>query len=190
MTTWAERSKHKPEGNIRRAVMRGDLNRLSALFQETGNVAAAWLCWHLAQKWLMPAPAPVADEVNRFAGQIAALAIEALDGNARTVIDADTIATLWDSSPKLAKDGTRRGSTVLAEQLCIWERDIALALAVYELRKSPMSKDDAVEKARKGTGLKFDNADRIAKKYRKDFLAGDAEAKEESAARAAENEDR
>lgn len=189
MTTWAERSNQKPEGNLRRSVMRGDLNRLSTLFQETGNSAAAWLCWHLAQKWQMPAPAAVADEINRFAGQIAALAISALDGNARTVIDADTIATLWDTSPRNAKDGTRRGSTHLAEKLRVWDRDITLALRVYDLRKG-LTKDKAVEEARKRTGIKFDNADRIAKKYRKDFLAGEAEANEEAAAWARENEDR
>lgn len=190
MTTWAERSNQKPEGNIRLAMMRADLDRLSALYQETRNPAAAWLCWHLAQRWKVPAPEAVADEVNRFAGQIASLAIKALDGNARTVIDANTIADLWDTSPVNAKDGTRRGSTGLAEQLLNWERDFALAFEVYELRKSGLPKDEAVEKARTGTGIKFDNADRIAKKYRKDFLREEAEANEEAAAWVRENENR
>lgn len=190
MTTWIERFNQKPEGNIRRAMMRGDLNRLSALFQETRNSAAAWLCWHLAQRWQMPVPAPVADEVNRFAEQIAALAISALDGNKETIINADVVGALWDSSPKIAKDKSRRGSTSIAEQLLIWERDSALAHAVYELRKSGLTKDEAVEKARKGTGIKFDNADRIAKKYRKDFLTGEAEANEEATAWVRENENR
>lgn len=178
MTTWTERADQKPEGNIRRAVMRGDLERLSSLFQETGNSAAAWLCWHLAQKWQMPAPAPVADEINRFAGQIAALAIEALDGNARTVIDADAVAALWDTSPHHASDGSRRGSTGLAEQLLVWDRDIAIALRVYELRKE-LTKDEACEKAAEEMGVGFHTADRIAKKYRNEFLAADAEAMEE-----------
>lgn len=179
MTTWAERAEQKPEGNIRRSMMRGDLNRLSALFQETGNVAAAWLCWHLAQKWQMPVPAPVADEINRFAGQIAALAIEALDGNERTMIDADTIAELWDTSPSNAKDGTRRGSTGLAEQLRVWDRDIAVAMRVYELRSEGLTKNAACEKVFKEMGVGAHNADRIAKRYRKDFLAAEAEAKED-----------
>jgi hypothetical protein len=171
MTTWAKRANQKPEGNIRRAVMRGDLNILAGLFQETKNPAAAWLCWHLAQRWQMPAPQPVADEINRFAGQIAALSIAALDGDARTVIDADTIAALWDTSPRSAKDGTRRGTTGLAEKLRIWDRDIDLALRVFELRNKGCPKKAASEIAAGEFGVGADNADRIAKKYRKAFLA-------------------
>jgi hypothetical protein len=60
--------------------MRGDLRSLSTLFQKAKTPAAAWLCWHLAQKWQMPAPQPVADAINRFAERIAKLAIEALEG--------------------------------------------------------------------------------------------------------------
>jgi hypothetical protein len=81
---WAEKVDLEPTGNIRLAMMRGDLRALSTLFQNTANPAAAWLCWHLAQKWQMPAPQPVADEINRFAEKIANLAIQALDGDART----------------------------------------------------------------------------------------------------------
>ncbi|WP_210164658.1 hypothetical protein [Afipia birgiae] len=176
---WAERADQKPEGNIRRSVMRGDLNALSSFFEETGNSAAAWLCWHLAQKWQMPAPAAVADEINRFAGQIAALAIEALDGNARTVIDGDAVAALWAVSPGRAKDGTRRGSTGLAEQLRIWDRDIAVAIRVHELRSAGATKEAALETVNEEMGVGVHNADRIAKKYRNEFLAAEAEAKEE-----------
>lgn len=177
-TSWAERANQTPEGNIRRAMMRGDLDRLSTLFQEDGNPAAAWVCWHLAQRWPMPVPQPVADEINRFAGQIAALAIGALDGNARTVIDADTIASLWDASPGNAKDGTRRGSTGIAEQLRLWDRDIMVALRVHELRRDGLSKNAACEIAGTELGVGSHNADRIAKRYRKEILAGEAEAKE------------
>lgn len=177
MTTWTQRADQKPEGNLRRALMGSDLNRLSALFQETGNVAAAWLCWHLAQRWQMPAPQPVADEINRFAEQIAVLAIEALDGNAYAVIDANTVAALWDTSPSGAKDGTRRGSTGLAEQIRIWDRDFKVALRVYELRSEGLTNEEACEAVAKEMGVGEHNADRIAKRYRKGFLADEAEAK-------------
>ena len=188
--TWAEKAEQEPTGNIRRAMMHGDLVRLSDLFKDTGNPAAAWLCWHLAQKWQMPAPQPVADEINRFAEKIGTLAIKALDGDPETVISTEVVAPFWDTSPKRAKDGSRRGSTSIAEQLLLWERDSALALRVYELRKDGLTKDAAVEKAREETGISFDNADRIAKKYRKDFVAEEAETKEEAAAWIREDEDR
>lgn len=109
--TWAEKAKLEPTGNLRRAVMSGELFKLSSLFRDTSNPAAAWLCWHLAQKWQMPAPQPVVDAVNQFAEQIGILAIEALDGNVETVISADVVGPLWDTSPKEAKDGSRRGAT-------------------------------------------------------------------------------
>lgn len=179
MSTWAERSSQTAEGNIRRSMMHGDLNRLDALFRDTRNPAAAWLCWHLAQRWEMPAPQSVRDEINRFAEQIAALAIEALDGNARTVIDADTVATLWDTSPKHAKDGTRRGTTGLAEQLLLWDRDITIALRVYELRKG-LPRVEACEAVAEAMGIGFHTVDGIAKKYRNEFFAAEAEAMEEN----------
>lgn len=188
--TWAGKAEQEPTGNIRRGMMQGDLVRLSNLFKDTGNPAAAWLCWHLAQKWQMPAPQEVANEINRFAEKIGALAIKALDGDSETVISAEVVAPFWDTSPKRAKDGSRRGSTSIAEQLLLWERDSALALRIYELRKGGLTKDEAVEKACEKTGISFDNADRIAKKYRNDFLAGEAEAKDEAAAWMRENEDR
>src|SRR5688500_15904691 len=101
--TWAEKVDLEPTGNIRLGMMEGDLTSLSTLFEDTKNPAAAWLCWYLAQKWQLPAPKPVADAIKRFAEQIAALAIQALDGDARTVIDGAAVATLWDTSPKHAK---------------------------------------------------------------------------------------
>ncbi|WP_438275134.1 hypothetical protein [Nitrobacter sp.] len=221
--TWAEKVDLEPTGNLRLSLMRGDLARLSALFQDTHNPAAAWLCWYLAQKWGMPAPQPVADEINGFAAQIANLAIEALDGNTGTLINADVAGALWDTSPKKAKGKTRRGLTGLAEQLFLWDRDISLALRIHELRKGGLTEDLAVEKAieeakaaieeakkknakskpakskraesKKAKNKKamnkrlkdveeedgvfrFDNAKRIGRKFRKDFLTGDAEAAE------------
>ncbi|WP_316233388.1 hypothetical protein [Bradyrhizobium sp. SZCCHNPS2010] len=173
--TWAERAGQKPEGDIRRAIMRGDLDRLSALFEETGNPAAAWLCWQLARKWQMPAPQAVAEEINRFADRLAALAIEALDGNARTVIDANAVASLWHVSPKASKGKTRRGATGLAEQLRLWDRDITVALRVHELR-SRMPKKDALDVVSREMGIGSDNVNRIAEKYRRDFLAAAADA--------------
>jgi hypothetical protein len=95
----------------------------------------------------MPAPQLVADEINRFTERIANLAIEALDGNARTVIDGEAVAALWDTSTKKAKDGTKRGSTGLAEQLRLWDRDIEIALRAYNLRKSGLPKEEAHKKS-------------------------------------------
>jgi hypothetical protein len=192
---WAEKVDLEPTGNLRLAMMRGDLAALSVLFQESSNPAAAWLCWHLAQKWQMPAPQPVADAVNRFAEQIATLAIQALDGDARTVIDGDVVAALWDTSPKDAKDGSRRGSTGLAEQLRLWDRDTKIALRAYELRKDGLTKEAAHEKVSEEMKIGVHSVDGIAKKYRNDFVAGDAEAEamaaEETAlAWARENEGR
>lgn len=142
--TWAEKVDLEPIGNIRLGMMKGDLSSLSTLFHESKNPAAAWLCWYLAQKWQMPAPQPVADEINRFAEKIAKLAIEALDGNAETVINAAVAGALWDTSPKKAKGETRRGLTGLAEQLLLSERDFSIAFRVHELRKR-LPEDKAVE---------------------------------------------
>lgn len=125
-------------------------------------------------------------------------------------------APLWDTSPKPAKDGSRRGLTNIAQQLYFSERDISLAFRIHELRKGGLTKEKAIDKAveeinaleeakknpTKGEKTKkkqygddeddeamsFDNADRIYKRYRKDFLAGEAEAKEEADAWARENE--
>ena len=145
--TWAEKVDVEPTGNISLGMMKGDLASLSTLFQDTKNPAAAWLCWYLAQKWQMPAPQPVADAINRFAEQIANLAIQALDGNAETVINADVVGALWDTSPKKAKGKTRRGLTGLAEQLFLSERDFSIAFRVHELReRAGLTEDKAVEK--------------------------------------------
>jgi hypothetical protein len=86
-------------------------------------------------------------------------------------------ATLWDTSPKGSKDKSRRGATGLAEKLRLWERDIEIAFRVYELRKSDLTKDAACEKVSSEMGIGFHSVDSIAKKYRNEFLAEEAEAK-------------
>ncbi|MDR6306454.1 hypothetical protein GGQ85_004186 [Nitrobacter vulgaris] len=222
--TWAEKVDLKPEGTLDLALMKSDLKGLSTLFQDTKNPAAAWLCWYLAQKWKIRAPRPVADAINQFAEKIAQLAIEALDGNGETLINADVAGALWDTSPKEAKDGSRRGVTPLAEQLLLSERDPSLALRVHELRKSG-TEDEAVEKAVKEINeieedkktsakgkrtkskkakskkaenktamnrrlkikeddnegvLGFENAKRIAKAHRNDFIDAEVEARAEA----------
>lgn len=177
--TWAEKVDLEPTGNVRPGMMRGDLRSLSTLFQDTDNPAAAWLCWYLAQKWQMPPPQPVADAINHFAEQIAALAIEALDGNARTVIDGDVVAALWDTSPKKAKDGSRRGATGLAEQLRLWGRNRGIARRAYDLRESGMKKEAAHEKVSKQMKIGVHSVDGIAKKYRKEFREAEREMEEE-----------
>jgi hypothetical protein len=179
--TWTERANQKPEGNIRLAMMRGDLARLSSFFEETRNPAAAWLCWHLAEKWQLPAPLLVTQEINRFSAEIAALAIEALDGNKATVIEPAKVASFWDVSPKNSKNKSRRGKTPLAEELRLWDRNIAIAVRVHILRKSAskhdprkkMSKDEAFEIAAEEYGISPESVDQIARKYRKDFLASE-----------------
>ena len=177
--TWAEKVDLEPTGNIRLGMMKGDLNSLSTLFEETKNPAAAWLCWYLAQKWRMPPPQPVADAINRFAEQIATLAIQALDGDARTVINGEVVAALWDTSPKKAKRQSRRGATGLAEQLRLWERNIEIALRAHDLRKSGLTKEAAHEKVSEEMKIGIHSVDGIAKKYRNDFNAADAEWEEE-----------
>jgi hypothetical protein len=160
---WAEKAKLTPKGNLHRALMRGELFKLSTLFQDTSNPAALWLCWHLAQKWHVTAPQPVTDAINRFAEQIGILAIQALDGNARTVINGDVAADLWDTSPKGAKDDSRRGATGLAEQLRLWERDFSLAFRIHELRKGGLTEDEAVEKAIEEANAINEDEDKNAK---------------------------
>jgi hypothetical protein len=193
--TWAEKVDVEPTGNLCLALMKGNLTSLSTLFKDTKNPAAAWLCWYLAQKWQLPAPKPVADAINRFAEQIANLAIQALDGDARTVISGDVAGALWDTSPKDSKGDSRRGKTGLAEQLRLWERDIKIALRAYELREGGLPKEAAHKKVSEEMKIGIHSVDIIAQKFRNDFIAGDAEARaiaaEETAlARARENKAR
>lgn len=62
------------------------------------------------------------------------------------MINADVAGALWDTSPKEAKDGSRRGATGLAEELLLSERNPSLALRVHELRRGGFTEDKAVEK--------------------------------------------
>ena len=86
------------------------------------------------------------------------------------------VAALWDTSPKKAKGESRRGATGLAEQLRLWDRNIDIALRAYNLRKSGLTKEAAHEKVSEEMKIGVHSVDGIAKKYRNDFIAADAEA--------------
>ncbi|OYU88210.1 MAG: hypothetical protein CFE29_17895 [Bradyrhizobiaceae bacterium PARB1] len=167
--TWREKVAQPSTGNLRRAKLQGDLRQLSDFFVESRNPAAAWLCWSLGQQWGLPVSEPITAEINRFAAAIAEKAISALDGNQDVVITGDLVGALWDTKTR------RQGSTPIAEELRLWDRNIEIAWRVHELRKVTSSKDEAFEIAAREFGISESSADHISRRYRARLKAEEAE---------------
>jgi hypothetical protein len=167
--TWKEKVAQPSTGNLRSAKLQGELRQLSDFFEESHNPAAAWLCWSLGQTWGLPVPGPIAAEINRFAAAIAEKSISALDGDEDVVITGDLVGALWDTKKR------RQGSTPIAEELRLWDRNIEIAWRVYELRKITSSKDEAFEIAAREFGISESSADHISRRYRQRFLNEEAD---------------
>lgn len=160
---WREKASQPGTGNLRRARQEGDLDRLRDFFEQSHNPAAAWLCMSLARRWDMPVPGSIAAEIDRFADAIAERALAALDGDQGVVFNGDTVGALWDAQKK------GQGSTPVAEQLKLWDRDLQIGLRVFELRKT-QSKDEAFENAADEFGISASSADHISRRYRASLL--------------------
>ncbi|RYX86980.1 MAG: hypothetical protein EON84_21290, partial [Bradyrhizobiaceae bacterium] len=152
---WREKASEPGTGNLRRARQEGDLDRLSDFFQQSRNPTAAWLFWSLAKRWDMPVPEPIAAEIDRFADAVAEMALAALDGDESIVINGDTVGTLWDTQAR------GQGSTPIAVELKLWDRDLQIGLRVFELRKITGTKDEAFEIAAEEFGISASSADHI-----------------------------
>lgn len=182
--TWVQKINSKrPEGNLILAQAEADLTRWVACFEETRNPAAAWLCWHLANKWQLPVPAIIGAEIERFSEGIADLAVQALADN-KAAISPRIVGELWAPPEKSAKDATRRGAR-LGERLHVWNSDLEIAEHVHEL-KQRMSQNKAIETVADEMSMSFENVKRIYRNRRKYLDARDEHAKADRLATDAE----
>lgn len=114
------------------------VGHLATFFLQTGNVAAAWACWHMARTHGLPVPDVVAAEVDRFAAAIAGVVDSAIAGDHDARLDGRTVARLWGG------EGSGRGRNEPAGGVADWERDIAIMLDVLSLRDGGATEASAV----------------------------------------------
>lgn len=143
-----------------------EVAHLTRYFEQSGNVAAAWRCWHLARKWGFPVPAVVDAEIDRFAAAIAGVTDAALAGNAESRLDSKTVARLWGAAA--------RGKEDPAKALCAWDRDLDVAVDVY-LKRKKMSAEQAYEAVAEERHMGKENVVRLYKKHRAEIEAGAVE---------------
>lgn len=138
---------------------------LTRFFEQDGNVAAAWRCWHLARKFGLDLPDVILAEVDRFAAAISGVIDNVLAGDASAGLDSKTVAAAWGTA--------RRGKEDPARALRAWDRDIGVAVDVF-LKRKEMPATKAYQSVAKDRGMSVENVIRLFRKYRAEIGTGDA----------------
>lgn len=133
---------YDPEGAARARVA-----HLADLYRDTGNVAAAWTCWHVARAHGLPVPQAVAAEIDRFAQAIAGVIESATAGDRDARLDGRTIARLW------AGEAGGRGKNEPAGAVADWQRDLAASVDVIRRRDGGETEASAVTSVAHARGM-------------------------------------
>lgn len=121
---------------VREAAYR--VGHLAACFRQTGNVAAAWACWHLARAHGLTVPDVIAAEIDRFAAAISGIVDAPGAGKPGMTLDNRTVARLWSGE----RGG--RGKKEPAGELAEWRRDSDIAADVWRRRDGGETEASAV----------------------------------------------
>ena len=85
-----------------------DITALTGALVNGGNPAAAWAAYHLARTNGLPVPPAVVAEIDRFAAEIAAVALAGWNGDGDAQVTSKTVTDAW-GLPRIKGKGAARG---------------------------------------------------------------------------------
>jgi len=114
-----------------------DIAALTGALVDGDNPAAAWAAYHLARTNGWPVPPAVLAEIDRFAAEIAAVALAGWNGDGEAQITSKTVTDAW-GLPRIKGKGAARG-------LYLANRNASIACDYVEAMNQGARDCDAVD---------------------------------------------